>query len=96
MEDEELYYFATVINLTFTLDKSAVEEVARAVSRLNYYLPVGVFALGGAVRDDGAGGDEGLHSPLLGRQGRMDVSSAGTHGQGAADKCFGRAAVAVV
>ena len=47
MEDEELYYFTTVINLTFTLDKSAVEEVARAVSRLNYYLPVGVFALGG-------------------------------------------------
>ena len=38
LEDEELYHFVTVINLTFTLEKSAAEEVARAASRLNFYL----------------------------------------------------------
>ncbi|MBQ9437095.1 MAG: hypothetical protein IJU50_02070, partial [Lachnospiraceae bacterium] len=47
IEDEELYYFTSVINLTFTLERSAAEEIARAASRLNYYLPVGGFALGG-------------------------------------------------
>ena len=47
VDDEELFHFTTVINLTFTLDKAAAEEAARAISRLNYYLPIGGFALGG-------------------------------------------------
>ena len=47
IEDEELYHFVSVINLTFTLDPAASEEVARAISRLNYYLPIGGFSLGG-------------------------------------------------
>ncbi len=47
IEDEELYHFVSVINLTFTLDKAAAEEAARAISRLNFYLPIGGFALGG-------------------------------------------------
>ena len=47
IEDEELYHFVSVINLTFSLDPAASEEVTRAASRLNYYLPIGGFALGG-------------------------------------------------
>lgn len=48
IEDEELLFFTAVINLTFTLDPSLTDEALRAASRLNYYLPVGEFALGGA------------------------------------------------
>ena len=47
IEDEELYYFAVVINLTFTMDVAAAEEATRAASRLNYMLPIGGFAIGG-------------------------------------------------
>ena len=47
IEDDELYYFTSVINLTFTLDKGASGEVLRAASGLNYYLPIGGFAIGG-------------------------------------------------
>ncbi len=47
IEDEELYYFSSVINLTFTLDKGAAGEVLRAASGLNFYLPIGGFSIGG-------------------------------------------------
>ncbi len=43
---EDTLFFSTVITLSSTLPKEAAPDVASAIARLNYYVPLGNYALG--------------------------------------------------
>ncbi|MCR5000441.1 MAG: YbjN domain-containing protein [Lachnospiraceae bacterium] len=45
-EETDILYFTSVITITGTLEKDAVPDMTEAVSRMNYYLPFGCFAIG--------------------------------------------------
>ena len=46
IEDDDHFFFSTVITLSGTVPPEAAPDVASAVARLNYYVPVGCYALG--------------------------------------------------
>ncbi len=45
-EDEGVLFFTSVITLSGTVPKGAAPDLAAAVARLNYNMPLGCFALG--------------------------------------------------
>ncbi len=45
-DDKDTLFFTTVITLSSTLPKEAAPDVASAIARLNYYIPLGSYALG--------------------------------------------------
>lgn len=46
-ENEDYHYFTSVITLSSTITKEAAPDIAACISRLNYIVPCGCFALGG-------------------------------------------------
>ena len=45
-EEEDVLFFTSVITITGTLEKEAVPDVVDLISRMNFYVPFGCFALG--------------------------------------------------
>ncbi|MBQ7724471.1 MAG: hypothetical protein IJT63_02570 [Lachnospiraceae bacterium] len=45
-EEEDILFFTSVITITGSLEKDALPDIAELISKMNYFLPFGCFALG--------------------------------------------------
>ncbi|MCR5411070.1 MAG: YbjN domain-containing protein [Lachnospiraceae bacterium] len=46
VDNEDALYFSSVLTLSSSIPKEAVPDMAAAVAHLNYYVPMGCYALG--------------------------------------------------